>query len=587
MNETVIFSMPIITMFILYALIMLGIGFYFFKRNETTEDYFLGDRNIGPVVSALSAGASDMSGWLLMGLPGALYVGGLINSYIAIGLTIGASLNWIFIAKRLRIYTSVIADSITIPDYFETRFSDDKHILRVICAIVILIFFTFYISAGLVGGAKLFEAIFSLNYNYALSIGTAIIVAYTFFGGYRAVCWTDLIQGLLMMGALVIIAIMMFIHIGGFSEIKHYISSSDHAQQQLQTYEIQDMINLINTNPNAPSTQQKLQDLILILQNMQDATLSHTQSVHNIYSELKQASNKLESNKNWDEIISILQKIKTLDTNKTDRLSLFDGISIFGIISAIAWGLGYFGQPHILVRFMSIASIKDIPKATFIGISWMAISLIAACCIGLFGIAYINKFNFLLNDPEKIFISMSQTLFNPWLAGILLSAILAAIMSTASSQLLVSSATIAEDFYRRVLKKDASEKSVMFLSRLGVLVVSMVSFVISTDKDSSVLEIVAYAWAGFGASFGSVILVSLFWSRMTRLGAIAGMITGAIMVVAWKNYLAIRLDIPLYEIVPGFISALIAIVVVSYFTKVRQGTKKAFNAMLQEIKHKQ
>ncbi|EPX7482813.1 TPA: sodium/proline symporter PutP [Campylobacter coli] len=492
--ETVQINTPIAIMFVAYAALMLYIGFYFYRQNKNTEDYFLGGRSLGPVVSALSAGASDMSGWLLMGLPGALYASGLIESYIAIGLSIGALLNWSFVAKRLRIYTSVIANSITIPDYFETRFDDDKHILRIVCAIVILIFFTFYVSSGLVGGAKLFEATFGIRYEYALTTGTLIIVAYTFLGGYKAVCWTDLLQGLLMMGALIVVPAVMLYHLGGFGEA-----------------------------------------------------------------------------------MAVIEEIKP------NALSMGEGIGALSIVSALAWGLGYFGQPHILVRFMSIRSTKDIPAATFVGISWMVISLIGACFIGLLGIAYVHKFELTLQDPEKIFIVMSQLLFNPWIAGILLSAILAAIMSTASSQLLVSSSTIAEDFYKRIFNKEASNKTVMNLGRIGVLLVALVAFVISTDKESSVLSIVAYAWAGFGASFGSVMLFSLFWSRMTRIGAILGMITGAIMVVLWKNYLAELFNFPIYEIVPGFVAASAVIIIASLLTQVRPGTKAAYERMLKEL----
>ncbi|EAI9864654.1 sodium/proline symporter PutP [Campylobacter coli] len=492
--ETVQINTPIAIMFVAYAALMLYIGFYFYRQNKNTEDYFLGGRSLGPVVSALSAGASDMSGWLLMGLPGALYASGLIESYIAIGLSIGALLNWSFVAKRLRIYTSVIANSITIPDYFETRFDDDKHILRIVCAIVILIFFTFYVSSGLVGGAKLFEATFGIRYEYALTTGTLIIVAYTFLGGYKAVCWTDLLQGLLMMGALIVVPAVMLYHLGGFGEA-----------------------------------------------------------------------------------MAIIEEIKP------NALSMGEGIGALSIVSALAWGLGYFGQPHILVRFMSIRSTKDIPAATFVGISWMVISLIGACFIGLLGIAYVHKFELTLQDPEKIFIVMSQLLFNPWIAGILLSAILAAIMSTASSQLLVSSSTIAEDFYKRIFNKEASNKTVMNLGRIGVLLVALVAFVISTDKESSVLSIVAYAWAGFGASFGSVMLFSLFWSRMTRIGAILGMITGAVMVVLWKNYLAELFNFPIYEIVPGFVAASAVIIIASLLTQVRPGTKAAYERMLKEL----
>ncbi|WP_162166492.1 sodium/proline symporter PutP [Campylobacter fetus] len=490
--ESVNFSIEIAVTFVAYSALMLFIGFYFFKQNKSTEDYFLGGRSMGPAVSALSSGASDMSGWLLMGLPGALYVSGFSQSYIAIGLTVGAFLNWKFVAKRLRIYTSVVANSITIPDYFETRFDDKSHILRILCAIVILIFFTFYVSAGLVGGAKLFETTFGFAYENALTTGTLIIVIYTFLGGYKAVCWTDLVQGLLMMSALIIVPIAMIYHIGGFGEA-----------------------------------------------------------------------------------INIIENIKP------GALLMNEGIGVLGLISTLAWGLGYFGQPHILVRFMSIRSVKDIPTATFIGISWMVISLIGACLIGVVGIAYVYKFNLSLSDPEKIFIVMSQLLFNPWISGILLSAILAAIMSTASSQLLVSSSTIAEDFYRRIFNKTASSKTVMNLGRVGVLIVALVAFIISTDKNSSILSIVAYAWAGFGASFGSVMLFSLFWSNMTRLGAIAGMIVGAITVVVYKNFLSAYLYI--YEIVPGFIFASLAIIVVSLCTKARPGTKAAYETMIKEL----
>ncbi|TKX34702.1 sodium/proline symporter PutP [Campylobacter taeniopygiae] len=487
--EVVHINMAIITMFSVYTFLMLFIGFYFYKQNKSSEDYFLGGRSLGPTLSALSAGASDMSGWLLMGLPGALYIGGLINFYIVIGLIIGATLNWIFIAKRLRIYTGIVANSLTIPDYLETRFDDNKHILRVICAIVILVFFTFYISSGLVSGAKLFEGVFQIRYDYALIAGTLIIVIYTFLGGYKAVCWTDMIQGLLMLGALIVVPSVMLYHLGGISKA-----------------------------------------------------------------------------------FSIVKEIKP------EALSI-NHVSFVSIISALAWGLGYFGQPHILVRFMSIRSVKDIPIATFIGIVWMSLCLFSACLIGILGIAYIYKFQLSLQDPEKIFILMSQLLFNPWIAGILLSAILAAIMSTASSQLLVSSSTIAEDFYKKIFKKNASSRVVLNLGKIGVLIVALVAFFISMDKNSSVLSIVSYAWAGFGSSFGAVIIFSLFWKRMTKFGAIAGMISGALVVVLWKNCV----DSNLYEMIPGFLTASLVIIFGSLLTKVSSGSKMAYEKMLNEI----
>ncbi|CAM2898646.1 sodium:solute symporter family transporter [Helicobacter burdigaliensis] len=587
-------------MFLAYSCLMLFIGFYFYRQNKSTEDYFLGGRTLGPVVSALSAGASDMSGWLLMGLPGALYASGLVESYIAIGLSIGALLNWSFVAKRLRIYTSVIADSITIPDYFETRFDDDRHILRIVCAVVILVFFTIYVSSGLVGGAKLFEATFGIRYDYALTTGTLIIVAYTFLGGYKAVCWTDMLQGLLMMGALIVVPIVMLYQLGGIKEASKYISISDTASKNI--LEIKGQIPSILQDLNAKDSKDK----IIILINELNKAKDKVWSEKNIQEEFKKDNNVLELFKGdlknvvfaKDLAQRLQEAINTQDAQKLsklldgfskvsfvaqDRLSSFGGISLIGIISALAWGLGYFGQPHILVRFMSIRSTKDIPIATFVGISWMVVSLVGACFIGILGIAYVNKFDLSLADPEKTFIIMSELLFNPWIAGILLSAILAAIMSTASSQLLVSSSTIAEDFYKRIFNKEASNKMVMNLGRIGVLLVALVAFVISSDKDSSVLSIVAYAWAGFGASFGSVMLFSLFWGRMTRMGAICGMVSGALMVVLWKKYLAELFGLPLYEIIPGFFIASLVIVIVSLLGKVRPGTKVAYERMLKEL----
>ncbi|KAB0581627.1 Proline/sodium symporter PutP (TC 2.A.21.2.1) @ Propionate/sodium symporter [Campylobacter sputorum subsp. sputorum] len=581
--ESVDISLPIAVTFVIYSLGMLAIGFYFYNQNKTAEDYFLGSRSMGPVVSALSAGASDMSGWLLMGLPGALYAGGLIEANIAIGLTVGATLNWMFVAKRLRIYTSVIDNSITIPDYFETRFSDDSHILRVICAIVILIFFTIYISSGLVGGAKLFEATFGLEYYNALITGTVIIVVYTFFGGYKAVCWTDLVQGLLMMGALVVVAIVMLYQIGGFGEAIKYIKNSDDSRTQIALYQknIPQIIQKME-NGDINTIKQDIDDIKSAFLNAKDMQIVNKGKNIDVKEFIQNLDNAVNSNDKvaLKNLLNLLKKQKITQ----NRLTLFDGVSIISIISAFAWGLGYFGQPHILVRFMSIRSVKDIKVATSVGISWMFISLFATCAMGLLGIAYINKFNLSLQDPEKIFIVMSQLLFNPWVAGVLLSAILAAIMSTASSQLLVSSSTIAEDFYRRVFKKDASEKQVMILSRGGVLLVSLIAFIISFDKNSSILNIVSYAWAGFGASFGSVIVFSLFWRRMTRLGAIFGMITGAVVVVVWKNYLSEALNLPLYEIIPGFLAASVVIVLVSLTQPAREGTKKAFDTMMENIK---
>lgn len=491
--QSVELSLPIIIDFLLYSLLMIGIGVYFRRKNKTSDDYFVGNKSLGPVLSALSAGASDMSSWLLMGLPAVILLDGLARSYIAIGLSVGALLNWLFVAKRLRIYTDIEQNCITIPDFFETRFDDNGGILRIICAFVILIFFTIYISSGFVAGAKLFEEVFNINYFYGLFIIVFIIVAYTFLGGYKAVCWTDLIQGLLMMLALVVIAVVMLDKLGGV----------DNTLKLIENIGINDKKNYISMN----------QEMIFI-------------------------------------------------------------------ISSLAWGLGYFGQPHILIRFISIRDIKDIPVATFVGISWMVISLFAAIMIGFLGIAYLNEFKIVLNDKDRIFILMSQILFNPWVAGILLSAILAAIMSTASSQLLVSSSAVVEDFYKKVLKRQASNEKIMFLSKLSVIAISLIAFLISLDKNSSIIDIVAHAWAGFGASFGTVILFALFWKKTSKIGAISGMSSGAICVLIWENLGGLGGIFELYSIIPAFLISSIFIVLGSLIFKANDKSLKTYEKML-------
>lgn len=492
--ESVQINTQITIVFFAYALLMLYIGFYFFRKNRNSEDYFLGGRGMGPIVSALSAGASDMSGWLLMGLPGALYVSGFVESYIAIGLTLGATANWTLVARRLRTFTHIFSD-ITIADFFESRFDDGaRHTLRLVCAAVTLVFFTFYVSSGLVAGAKLFETTFGVGYTFSLVVGTLIIVTYTFLGGYKAVCWTDLIQGLLMMGALIAVPLAMIFAIGGVGEAAAIIRAS-----------------------------------------------------------------------------------------KPEMLNfglIGGGVSGVAVISALAWGLGYFGQPHILVRFISIRSVKDVPTATLVGISWMAVSLIGACAMGVVGYAFVTKFGVDLRDPERIFIVMSQSLFTPWVTGILLSAILAAIMSTASSQLLVSSSTIAEDFYKHVMRRDAAPAVILRIGRVGVLAVAGVAFWLAMDENSSVLKIVSYAWAGFGASFGSVMIFALFWRRMTRGGAVAGMVAGAVAVVVWKNLVEPAWGFGLYEIVPGFAAACVAIVAVSLAGRADERVVARFDKMV-------
>ena len=465
-------ELPVLTSFSLYMLFMIGIGVYFYFKTDDLSDYVLGGRRLGPSVTALSAGASDMSGWLLLGLPGLMYTDGIVGSWIAIGLIVGAFINWHYVAKALRIYTHRLNDSITIPDYFANRFEDKENILRVVTAIVILLFYTLYTSSGLVGGAKLFEAAFDLDYSTALMIGSFVIVSYTFLGGYNAVSWTDFIQGILMMLALIITPLVVIFHIGGIEEGVKLIASVDSA-----------------------------------------------------------------------------------------KLDMFNSASLIGIISLLAWGLGYFGQPHILVRFMSIRHEDDMHRAKLVGMSWMVLSVVGSLAVGFFGFAYVIAEGVNINDSEKIFITLTQLLFNPWIAGFLLAAILAAIMSTIDSQLLVSSSVLTRDIYHAMLRKDASNSELVWVGRATVIIIALVAWYISTDKDSSVLQLVSYAWAGFGAAFGPLVILSLYKRNINRLGALAGMITGSLTVIIWKPLEGGLFDV--YELLPGFVFAWLAILLFS------------------------
>jgi sodium/proline symporter len=458
---------------------MLGIGFYFYFKTEDLSDYVLGGRSLGPGVTALSAGASDMSGWLLLGLPGLMYSGGLVGSWIAVGLITGAFVNWHYVARPLRVYTHHLNDAITIPDYFANRFEDKGNLLRIVTAVVILVFYTLYTSSGLVAGAKLFQVTFNLDYATALLIGSFVIVSYTFLGGYNAVSWTDFIQGILMMLALVITPIVVIYEIGGISEG--------------------------------------------------------------------------------------LRIIKSVDPT---HLDVFSGASIIGVISLLAWGLGYFGQPHILVRFMSIRHENEVKRAKTIGMTWMILSVIGSLAVGFFGLAYVVSTGIDLQDSEKIFITLTQLVFNPWIAGFLLAAILAAIMSTVDSQLLVSSSVLTRDLYHAILRKNATDTELVWVGRLTVVIIAVIAWSISINENSSVLQLVSYAWAGFGAAFGPLIILSLYNRNITRKGAIAGMVVGALTVIVYKQLEGGIFDI--YELLPGFIAAWIAIIVVS-----KMGAKNA------------
>ncbi len=483
----------------LYFLLMLGIGLYAFK--ESTSDvsgYMLGGRKLGPAVTSLSAGASDMSGWMLLGLPGAMFVSGLSASWIAIGLFVGAFANYLLVAPRLRVYTELANDAITIPDYFEKRFEDRSRLLRIISSVVIVIFFTLYTSSGLVAGGKLFDSAFGVDYAWGLWVTAGVVVAYTLFGGFMAVSMTDFVQGCIMFVALIVVPIVALTDVGGVGGLTETVRGVDPA-----------------------------------------------------------------------------------------LLGLLTGTSLIGIISALSWGLGYFGQPHIIVRFMAIRSVKDIPAARNIGMTWMAVTIVGALATGLTGLAYATRNGVEVADPETIFIILSDVLFNPLVTGFLLAAILAAIMSTISSQLLVSSSSLTEDFYGVFFRRNASQRELVTVGRLAVVLVSLVAIYLAYDPDSNVLTLVSNAWAGFGAAFGPLVILSLLWRRVTRNGALAGMIVGAVTVLFWVFVPVLpsgeALTTVIYEIVPGFILATLATVIVSLMGRPPESVVATFDQAKAEL----
>nr|WP_267135306.1 sodium/proline symporter PutP [Vibrio sp. L3-7] len=471
-------SFAITTTFIAYLIMMLAIGVIAYKRTSNSTDYFLGGRSLGPWPAALSAGASDMSGWLLLGLPGYAYAAGFEAFWLAGGLLIGTWANWLISAKRLRTY-SITTESLTLPEFLSRRFNDNSKLIQTISAFFILLFFLFYTSSGLVAGGKLFETVFGLDYTTAVIIGTVCVVSYTLFGGFLAVSWTDLVQGLLMSAALLIVPIAAMN--GGLGQL-----SSD----------------LHNINP---------------------------------------------------ELLTLWNDAKG------------EPLSAIAIISLAAWGLGYFGQPHILARFKATRSNKDLVTARRIAVIWTALSMVGAMLVGLVGLIYVtNSGAPTLDDGEKIFMLLVNAMFHPVIAGILLAAILAAIMSTADSQLLVSSSAMAEDLYKQILKKDATSEEIVRVGRFAVILISLIALVLAMTPDSSVLGLVSYAWAGFGAAFGPAIVLSLYWSRMNRNGALAGIVVGGVTIVLWKQFTGGWFDV--YEIVPGIILSTLSIVIVSLIT---------------------
>lgn len=482
----------ILIAFVCYLMLMIGIGIYSMKKTNSTEDYFLGGRGLNSWVAALSAQASDMSGWLLMGLPGSIYALGTGQSWIAIGLFIGTVLNWLCISKRLRRYTIVANNSLTLPEFFENRFHDKKRILLGVSSVVIVIFFLVYTASALASGGKLFNTVFGVDYHIALFIGAAVILTYTFLGGFLAVCTTDFVQGTLMLVGLMIVPVIAY---------------------------------------------------ALVSKDFSGALMQH--GVENV------------------------GEYMSLFSDQGKQYSAVD------ILSQLAWGLGYCGMPHILVRFMAVKSEKELKKSSVIAIVWVAISLFAACAIGVIGRAFLT--NVLTDDSEIVFLTMIKQIFSGnflfvFIGGIFLCGILAAVMSTADSQLLVCASSVSKDIYKDIIKPGADDAKVLRISRITVIVVAVLAFLIAWNPESSIMALVSDAWAGLGSAFGPLVVCSLFWKRTNFQGAVAGIVSGGLFVIIWDYFPIVNGQTPsaatgIYSLLLGFFVSLICIVVVSLLTK--------------------
>ncbi|APT93735.1 proline:sodium symporter PutP [Corynebacterium phocae] len=480
---------------------MLAIGFWSYRKTSEYDQYVLGGRGLNPFVAAMSAGASDMSGWLLMGLPGALFLTGMSSLWIAIGLTVGAWLNWKYVAPRLRAYSEVANNSITIPSFFENRVQDKSRLLRIFSAAIIIFFFTFYVSSGMVAGGRYFESTFNGSYLTGMMLVAAVTVIYTLVGGFLAVSYTDAVQGVLMFLSLVIVPVMAILALDNPGDIFSYASNHPYGTGGA--------------------------------------------------------------------------------VDNPDYFSMFSGVSLAVIVGNVAWGLGYFGQPHILVRFMALRTPKDAVTGRRIGISWMALSILGAVFTALAGTVFFTNQDYSITDQENyetIFLDMAQIMFHPLFAGLVLTAVLAAIMSTMSSQMLVVSSALIEDLTKIVFKQDLGKKKLINLSRLAVLAISVIAAVLAINPSDSILGLVGFAWAGFGAAFGPLVILSLYWKRLNSTGAIVGMVAGAAVTIAWGMS---PLGDFLYEIVPGFIVNLILTYVVSVMTaEPSHSVKKEFDKTL-------
>jgi sodium/proline symporter len=490
-------SHPTAITFVVYIVLMLGIGLAASRFTKNLSDYILGGRSLGAFVTAMSAGASDMSGWLLMGLPGALFAAGASEAWIALGLIVGAWFNWRVVAGRLRVYTELCGNALTLPDYFSARFEDQRRVLRVTAALVILVFFTIYCASGMVAGARLFEQTFGLSYGQALIYGAAATILYVCIGGFLAVSWTDTVQASLMIFALLLAPIMVLTDLGGLNSAWSMIATLD-AQAQATAREA--------LAAGQPTVAMRL------------------------------------------------------------YLEPFGGMGVIGFVSLMAWGLGYMGQPHILARFMAAKDFATLKNARRIGMTWMVLCLAGAMATGFLAIAYFSAHPEhaapVLANRETVFITLAQVLFNPWMAGVLLSAILAAVMSTLSCQLLVCASALTQDFYKPFFRPTASESELVVFGRVTVLLIAVIALLLASDPTNRVLGMVGYAWAGFGAAFGPVVLFSVLWKGMNHTGALAGMVTGALTVLLWHNGSWFGGSGPLfgvYELLPGFAFASVAI----------------------------
>ena len=485
-------TIQILVAFICYLGIMIFIGLRYAKKNETSSDFFLGGRKVGPWMTALSAEASDMSAWLLMGFPGVAYASGMKGAFwTALGLLVGTYLNWLLVAKRLRMYSIHAKDSITLPEFFINRFKDKSRMIGLITTIIILVFFTVYAASGFSAVAKVFNSVYGIPYFWALVLGVAVILLYTILGGYLAVCATDFIQGMIMFFALVITVTVMVISLGG----------------PVETYQ---QVAALGAEFITPFT----------------------------------------------------------DTGKS--------LSFLGILGDIAWGLGYFGMPHIIVRFMAIRSNKEIALSRRVAMIWVTIALIASVLVGIIGKIYLAPTVLEGANTESVFLVSIMKMFPAFIAGIFLCGIMAAAMSTADSQLLVASSAFSRDVFKSFIKKEASEKLTLMVSRLTVVAVAIIAFVIALDPNSSIFSLVSFAWAGFGASFAPIIILALFWKRTTLKGAITGLLVGGLTAVIW--YLQSGGIFDVYEILPGFLAGIISAVIVSLIDKRNAEVEADFEA---------